>query len=116
MTVGALPARRTALIGREDDIEAIFDRLDRAPVGTLTGMGGVGKTSLASEVAAEVSEGSDLKVYSVVLTAVTEASTVPRFVADAVGLPPVQGRSSLDALVGRFSGEDPVLLLLDNCE
>ena len=49
-----LPLQVSSLIGREQEIARTIDALDRARVVTLTGVGGVGKTRLAYQVAAEV--------------------------------------------------------------
>ncbi len=76
MTVAVLPVRRTALIGRTEDLAAIAQRLEDAPVVALTGMGGVGKTSLAFETAAQVADAGTRTVYPVALMPVTEPEAV----------------------------------------
>src|SRR4029077_10734067 len=48
---GNLPATTTSFVGRDDDVTAIGDLLGTARLVTLTGVGGVGKTRLAIEVA-----------------------------------------------------------------
>src|SRR5437868_4764006 len=47
----AIPAALTSLIGRTRDVDVVSDALGRCPLLTVTGPGGVGKTSLATEVA-----------------------------------------------------------------
>src|SRR5205823_7508829 len=49
-----LPMQRTALVGRERQLARIAEELDRHRLVTLTGVGGVGKTRLALQAAADV--------------------------------------------------------------
>jgi class 3 adenylate cyclase len=51
---GNLPAQVTSFVGREQAVARVVDALEDARVVTLTGVGGVGKTRLALQVAAEV--------------------------------------------------------------
>src|ERR1700754_4836483 len=53
---GHLPAWRTRLIGRDDDVAALADLLldEHAPLVTLVGTGGIGKTRLATAAAERV--------------------------------------------------------------
>ena len=50
---GNLPVQRSAFIGRDRDLAEVEAALETAPVVTLTGVGGVGKTRLALQVAAD---------------------------------------------------------------
>ena len=51
---GNLPLQVSSFIGREEDIARVIEALDEARIVTLTGVGGVGKTRLALQSAAEV--------------------------------------------------------------
>ena len=54
----SVPRRITSFVGREDDITGVADAVGESPLVTLTGVGGVGKTRLALEVAADSRKGS----------------------------------------------------------
>ena len=82
---------------------------------TLTGAGGVGKTRLAIQVAAQwLSEFGD-GVWYVDLAPITDPELVPVTVARALGLPDQPGRSTMDSLL-RFVRDRQLLVVLDNCE
>ena len=52
--LGNLPLQHSSLVGREEELARVAQALEGSPVVTLTGVGGVGKTRLALQVAAEV--------------------------------------------------------------
>ncbi|MDW5323146.1 AfsR/SARP family transcriptional regulator [Plantactinospora sp. KLBMP9567] len=106
-----LPVPLTALLGRDDLLAVVAERLDRHRLVTLTGTGGAGKTRLA--VAAAGSR-TDRPVWFVDLTAVESPVRVPQAVAAALGVPDV-GRDIVEALAADL-GPVRALLVLDNCE
>jgi predicted ATPase/class 3 adenylate cyclase len=110
-----LPMQRTSFVGRDAELAAVKGALDSARLVTLTGVGGVGKTRLAVEVAAEVVAEYPDGVWLVELAAVGDPDAVPGAVATTVGLVPRAGgtltESVAEALAGRRS-----LLVFDNCE
>jgi predicted ATPase len=105
-----LPAQRTRLIGREDDVATVRELLSRHRMVTLTGIGGVGKTRLALEVAAQELDARPGVLFAD-LAPVAGGEDVIRVVATAAGLPSSHGDTLIRLFVNR-----PMLLVLDNCE
>ena len=109
----------TSFIGRDDDVAGVIKRLRAERLVTLTGPGGVGKTRLATEVAA----GLTVPAWFAELAPVTDPAEVPYAVLDALGLrersiaPRGADMASgpLDRLAGALADRDAVLIL-DNCE
>jgi predicted ATPase/class 3 adenylate cyclase len=110
-----LPVQATPLIGRERELRELSAMMSGSRLLTLTGPGGIGKTRLALQAAADSSDGYDGGTYFVALEAVADASLVLATVASTVGVREGQGRPLSDSLAERFS-EEPVLLVLDNFE
>ena len=77
--------------------------------------GGVGKTRLAVQVAAQIAGGFAGGVWQVDLAPITDPDLVPVVVIRALCLPDQPGRSTMDTLL-RFVGDRRMLLVLDNCE
>ncbi len=82
---------------------------------TLTGAGGVGKTRLALQVAAQVFEVFKDGVWLVQLASVSDPSLVPQTVASALGVREQAGRPLQATLVDHLQAKH-ALLLVDNCE
>lgn len=112
---GNLPAAMPALFGREADIAAVTAALDRSPLVTLCGAGGIGKTSLAGIVAQRLAARGAGGAWIVELAATRDASLVPAVVAQTLGLPLPGQAAPLDELVRATHGS-AFVLVLDNCE
>jgi predicted ATPase len=112
---GNLRPATTTLIGRDSEIDAIKTAVRSHRLVTLTGVGGVGKTRLALEVAAQLVDAFADGVWVFELAAVTDPAAVPDAMAAALGITQQPGKSVGEsvaaALEGRFR-----LLVIDNCE
>jgi predicted ATPase len=108
-------AHPTSLVGRERERAEVIDHLMTSPVTTLTGPGGVGKTTLAMNVAAAVANDFPNGVRLSWLGSLRTALLVAPEVAASVGLPRSGGRTYADAIAEWLTDSD-VLLVLDNCE
>ena len=82
---------------------------------TLTGAGGVGKTRLAVQIAAQMAGEFSDGVWYVDLAPITDPDLCRSTVARALGLPDQPGRSTMDTLL-RFVRDRQMLVVLDNCE
>ena len=108
-----VPRHTVALIGREREVDAVRSLVAEHPLVTILGPGGVGKTSLAIQVA--TLEQNDRQVVAYVDLAPTYSSNVGDTVAATVGAVGADDESPLDA-IGRALGDTELLLVLDNAE
>ena len=115
IVANGLPVQLTRFVGRVTLTDDVVKALSENRLVTLAGAGGVGKTRLAVQVAAQAAAEFDGKVWFVDLTPVTDPEMVPVAAIRALGLPDQPGRSATDTLA-RFLGDRPVLVVLDNCE
>jgi predicted ATPase/class 3 adenylate cyclase len=110
-----LPAQSSAFVGREAQLAEVAAALKASRVVTLTGVGGVGKTRLAVQAAAELLPDFRDGAWLVELAPAVEPSAVVEVVASALGVPERQGQS-LSASVADFLHNKESLIVLDNCE
>ena len=110
-----LPRPGTALLGRDSDLILLLERLGTGGIVTLTGPGGVGKTRLAVEAAAQVVEQFPGGVWFVDLAAVSDPGAVADRVLGLLGGDQLPHRSALNSLQDRLRGQR-CLVLLDSCE
>ncbi|WP_051023019.1 ATP-binding protein [Nocardia pneumoniae] len=113
--VGNLPFPLTSFVGRQRDIRKVRELLGTARLVTLTGVGGVGKTRLATEVAAAFGQSFPDGVWLVDLAAVGDADLVARAVMTSLGIVDMSNRGADEQLVDHLA-DLHALLVLDNCE
>src|SRR5437588_645355 len=111
----SLPARLTSFIGREPEIAEVQALLRSKRLVTLTGAGGIGKTSLALAVAARIQTQFSDGVALVDLAALADAELVPHAIAAVLGVREQPSEPILTTL-GTALGATERLLVLDNCE
>jgi predicted ATPase len=114
-TSGNLRPPTTSLIGREADLAELETALKAHRLVTLTGVGGVGKTRLALELAARSAFTFSDGVFVIELAAVGDPAAVPEAVAVALGITQQPGLSVGDSVAAALEGRSR-LLLFDNCE
>ena len=114
-TPNNLPQHATSFIGRERELDEVAKALKRARLLTLVGVGGIGKTRLTLQVAADIVDDYVDGVWFVELAAVADQSAVTHAVAKALGLAEEPGRALADVVSG-WAADKRLLLVLDNCE
>jgi len=110
-----LPVQVTSFRGRERDLEGLRENLAAHRLVTLIGAGGVGKTRLATQLAAEMLDQFSDGVWVADLAPITEPDLVPVVVAKALGISAAQLRI-VDESVTEALRHKQMLLVLDNCE
>jgi predicted ATPase/class 3 adenylate cyclase len=112
-----LPLQPTPLIGREKEVAEVLDflRRDETRLLTLTGPGGIGKTRLALQAAADLLEDFPDGTFFVPLATVTETELLLPAVAEALGVRET-GEQLLHESLKDYLSERRLLLVLDNFE
>ena len=112
---GNLRPATTSFIGRESEAGEVQAAIKAHRLVTLTGVGGVGKTRLALEVAGRLVDEFPDGVWFFELAAVTDPAAVPDAVAAVLGITQQPGRTVAESVAAALEGRVR-LLVLDNCE
>jgi predicted ATPase len=112
---GNLPLPVSSFIGRAGELEQTAATLDQARVVTLTGPGGVGKTRLALQAAAQAAPRFADGTWLCELAPIRDPAGVDDAVAAVFSVTARAGQSTVKTLV-EFLRSKQLLLVLDNCE
>jgi predicted ATPase len=112
---GNLRRQTTSFIGRESEVAELQAAVKAHRLVTLTGVGGVGKTRLALEVAARLADDFPDGVWFFELAAVTDPAAVPDAVAAVLGITQQPGKTVTESVASALEGRSR-LLVFDNCE
>ncbi len=112
---GNLRPQATSLIGRESEAAELQAAVKAHRLVTLTGVGGVGKTRVAVEVAAHLADEFPDGVWIFELAAVADPAAVPDAVAAVLGVTQQAGKSVSESVAAALEGRVR-LLVFDNCE
>ena len=104
----------TRLVGRSAAAQIVRDLVSAYRAVTLTGPGGIGKTSLAIKAVRYLLPDFEDGGWIVELASLSDPDLVPSTVAGVLGLK--LGRDVSAESVARIVGEKHLLLVLDNCE
>jgi predicted ATPase/class 3 adenylate cyclase len=112
-----LPRQPTPFLGRESEVDRVAETLRQAGVQlvTLTGPGGIGKTRLALQAAAELVDVFPGGVWFVPLAALTDSSLVLPAIAEALGMRQ-EGQDPFAHTLASHLRDTQLLLVLDNLE
>src|SRR3989440_3463840 len=112
-----LPVQPTPLIGRAKEVALVQNLLQREEVRllTLTGPGGIGKTRLGLQVAAQLTDRFADGVFFVNLAPISDSTFVVPAIAQTLGLKETGGQPLHDLLQASLQDRQ-LLLLLDNFE
>jgi predicted ATPase/class 3 adenylate cyclase len=110
-----LQASDDALVGRDEDRDALTELLAANRLVSIVGVGGIGKTRLAADVARAALASFADGVWWCELAPLGEEEAVAAAVASTLGARQHPGRTMVDS-VAEFCARRELLLVLDNCE
>jgi predicted ATPase len=114
-TPNNLSQQLNSFIGRERELVDLQALLAKQRLVTLIGLGGIGKTRLSMQLAAQVLDDYPDGVWFVELAPLADPQLVPQAVASVLGVKEDAGRPIIEALT-RFVQDRRLLITFDNCE
>ncbi len=110
-----LPRQLTSFLGRDADVRAIATLVRTAPLVSVVGTGGIGKTRVAIEVANQLLADFPDGVWFVELAPLNDPDLVVHAIAAALGVQE-SSRTPLLATLASNLSRNRALIVLDNCE
>jgi predicted ATPase/DNA-binding XRE family transcriptional regulator len=110
-----LPRQLTSFLGRDEVVQEIADLLEMAPLVTIVGTGGAGKTRAAVEVGARSLNRFPHGVWFVELAPLNDPALVAHALAAALRVQESSRHSLLETLFA-YLAQKRLLIILDNCE
>jgi predicted ATPase/class 3 adenylate cyclase len=110
-----LPHQSTSFVGREAELAEVKALLDKVRLLTLLGMGGLGKTRLELQVAAESIHLFPDGVWFLDLAPLRDEALVCSVAAQVIGVQQEPDRPLLQSVCARLKARR-ALIVLDNCE
>ena len=110
-----LPLPLTSFVGRMQELLELRRLVSQNRLVTITGVGGVGKTRLAIQLAHHLVGGFSDGVWLTELAPIRDGGLVARTVASTLGLREQPDRTVQDVITSYLEGRQ-VLLFIDNCE
>ncbi|HEX6255833.1 MAG TPA: BTAD domain-containing putative transcriptional regulator [Euzebyales bacterium] len=112
---GNLPTPLSSVVGRELEVSRLLELSSGRRLVTVTGPGGIGKTTVALAAARRAVDDHAHGVWLVRLSSVRDGAGIPTAIADALDLPTAEA-TSVRQLVISWLAPRRALLVLDNCE
>jgi predicted ATPase/class 3 adenylate cyclase len=113
---GNLPVQLSSFIGRVGELDQLAAAMQRSPLVTVTGPGGVGKTRLALHAAADQLPSFGEGAWLCELHPAGDQETMAQVVLGALRARPRPGLSTAGSVVEFLRTRTALLLVLDNCE
>ncbi|HVE50478.1 MAG TPA: tetratricopeptide repeat protein [Casimicrobiaceae bacterium] len=114
-TPNNLPQQLTSFVGRERELDEARTLLHGSRLMTLLGMGGLGKTRMALQLAADALDAYPDGVWFLDLAPIRDSSLVPSVAAQALGVQEEPQKSLKQTLCEHVRARR-LLLIFDNCE